>query len=137
MADYTVTPSNVIASDKSKRVEGVAGVAITAGQVLYLDPADKTLKLYKANGVAPISTLVGIALHGALVGQPLEYVTVDPAFQPGFTVLAGDSVIGSGVIAGNLCPDADKASGWFVTQIGVGIGSNKIKMQINASGVAR
>lgn len=135
MADFTVTPGSVLASSQAQVADGIAGASITAGQTLAQD-VDGTMKLHDANAASPLNTLKGIALHASLTGQPIKYVKSDPAFTPGFTIAAGDSVIAS-ANPGMLCPDADKQTGWFVTDVGIGIGGNKMKMQIVASGVAR
>jgi hypothetical protein len=74
MADVTVTAASVLAPTARKRT-GTAGVAITAGQVVYRDAADKLFKLGDADatGVGAI-TKYYIALNGAAAGQPLVVV---------------------------------------------------------------
>jgi hypothetical protein len=135
MADYVPTVANVLASGLARTTTGTAGAAITAGQALCQD-VDGTMKLYDANAASPLNVLKGIALHASLTNQPITYVTEDPQFTPGFALAAGDSVIGS-QNPGFLCPDADKLSGWYVTQCGVGIGGNKMNFKILASGIVR
>lgn len=135
MPDYTVTPANVLASSKATKQTGVAGEAITAGQVVAL-ASDGSIKLHDANGTPPLNTPLAIALHGALTGQPITYAKADPDFQPGFTLVAGDTVIASAT-PGGLCPDADKVAGWFVTQMGIASSTTKMKLQIVPSGVAK
>jgi len=132
--DYSVTATSVLASSSASSTKGTAGTTITAGQSLA-KAADNTLVLFDANGSAPANVFVGIALNGGATGQPIFYVTADPAFTPGFTVAAGAIVIGSST-AGGLCPAADLATGHYLTIVGVGIGSNKIKMSTLAAGVA-
>jgi len=131
--DYSVTATSVLASSNASTTKGTAGTTITAGQSLA-KAADGSLILFDANAAAPAFTFVGIALNGGATGQPIFYVTGDTSFTPGFTVAAGAIVIGSST-AGGLCPAADLATGHYLTIIGVGIGSNKIKMQPLASGV--
>jgi len=132
MADYVVTPASVLASNKANKSTGIAGVAITAGQVLAKD-TDGTLKLHDANGTAPLNVVAGIALHGSLTGQPITYVKADAAFAPGFTIAVGQAVIASAT-PGGLCPDTDKASGWNLTEVGRGISGNKLKLAIDPLG---
>lgn len=137
MADYTVTPANVIASANARTTTGTAGATILAGQALAQD-VDNSMKLFDANAATPLNVLKGIALHGSLAGQPITYVTSDTNFAPGFgSLVAGDCIIGSAVTPGNLCPDADKASGWYVTEVGRAIDATHIKMTIIATGVVR
>jgi hypothetical protein len=127
MADFTVTPANVIASAGAATSQGTTGtgVTITAGQTLARQN-DGTIVLYDANGVAPLNTMVGVALHASLAGQPIVYARSDPTFTPGFTLPAiGDAVIGS-QNPGMLCPDADKLAGWYVTEVGRAISTTQI-----------
>ncbi|MES2570581.1 MAG: hypothetical protein V4710_11075 [Verrucomicrobiota bacterium] len=135
MADKTVTPSSVLASSAADVRRGVAGVAIAAGQSLYKDTSDNTMKLYDANGVAPANVFAGISQHAAAVGQPISFVYSDPSFTPGFAVAAGEVLIGSAT-PGGIAVVADIASGLFVTILGIGIGSNKVKLDPVVSGVA-
>jgi hypothetical protein len=136
MADFTVTPANVLASSNAKTKTAISGVSIIAGQTLYRD-VNGLMKLFDANGVSPANQLAGIALHGSLTGQPISYVTEDPAFTPGITtgLTVGTAVLGSAT-PGGLCPDADKVSTWFVTEIGRGISTTQIKMQMISVGIA-
>src|SRR4051794_2677710 len=96
MADKVVTPANVLASSGANTRQGVtaAGVTITAGDNLAKKD-DGTLALFDANGAAPYNKYEGTALHGSLAGQPIVYVRSDSAFQPGYSIAAGEEVIGS------------------------------------------
>ena len=135
MADFVVTPANVLASGPNATIgRGVAGASITAGQWLYQDPADGTYKPGSANGASPLYKFAGIAQHSSFAGQPIQFVVQDPAFQPGFPVAAGDTLITSSA-AGAIAPEADNASGWYVTNLGIGIGNNKINLNPTAAGV--
>jgi hypothetical protein len=133
MADYAITAANVLKGVNGKTKSGIAGVTIIAGQALY-KAADNSLKLFKSNVAAPVNMLEGIALHGSLTGQPIAYVYDDDAFSPGTTIAAGATVIGSGTNAGGICPDADKASGWRLTEVGHGVGGNLMSVKIVTTG---
>lgn len=135
MADYTVTPGNVLSSTGASKETRVAAVAILAGQVLARDATGKMI-LHDTNDVEPVNVAVGVALHGSLPGQPITYARSDPDFQPGFTLVTGDTVIAS-ANPGGMCPESDKAAGWFITQMGIATSTSKMKLQIVASGVAR
>jgi hypothetical protein len=135
MADFTVTPANVLASVNATIVYNAkAGATITAGQNLYKD-TDNTMKLLDANGADPSFKFAGIALNGASAGQPIAYVVNDPDFTPGYALAAGDVVITSGT-AGASAPVDDAASGWYVTVLGVGKGNNKMALNPVAAGAA-
>jgi len=133
-SDYTVTAANVVASSSASISRGTAGASITAGQVLAIN-ASNQLVLADANGASPLMNVAGIALNSASSGQPVLYVTADAAFAPGFTVAANAIVILSAT-PGGLAPAADNATGYYLTVVGVGIGSNKLKLDFHASGVA-
>jgi len=135
-ADYTVTAANVVPSADAQLARGTAGTSITAGMALAKDSTG-LLQPYDSNsGTALLRVFVGIACGGGATGQPIVYCTQDlTGFTPGFTVAAGAIVIGSAT-AGLLCPAADLATGNYLTIVGVGIGSNKIKFSTLAAGVA-
>ncbi len=136
MADYSVTAASVLPSTSARLLQVTAGAAITIGQSVYLDTATNTYKAADANGASPLFTFAGIAVsQAAAAGQPLLICQSDPSFTPGFTIAAGATVILSAT-PGGLAPIADLASGWYLTVVGVGIGSNKINFSPVATGVA-
>ncbi len=49
MTDLSITAANVLAGGNATIVHGVAGVALTAGQVVYLDKATGKWKLADSN----------------------------------------------------------------------------------------
>lgn len=120
MADRSITASQVIPSSNAAIQKGTAGATITAGQPLYKD-AD-TKELHPAlNDTLIHATVVGIAANGASDGQPVQYVSRDPALQLGAAagVAEGDLLVLSGT-AGGICPLADVVTGDFLCVIGVG-----------------
>jgi hypothetical protein len=135
MADISITAASVAASSAASKVTGVAGATITAGQVVYLDTTTNTYKLADSNLSAAAAKEAGIALDSATAGQPLTIVRSDPSFTLGGTVAAGAVVVLSAT-AGAIAPVADLATGMYTTVLGVGIGSNKIKLQPIVSGAA-
>ena len=135
MANYTVDPTAVIASSRASKFTAPAGVAINAGQSVYV-AADGTLGLYDANAAAPANVFAGIALDSGAAGQPIVVAKTDPNFGPGFTLAAGEVVVGSAT-PGGLCPVADLASGTVPTVVGVGIGGNKMDFAPFSGGVAK
>jgi hypothetical protein len=111
MAAITITPSSVFKSTGGRNI-GIAGVAITAGQALYIDTADgNKMKLADANGTAPANTFAGIAENGAAAGQPVCYVSNDPSFVIGASLLAGDTIWLSPTAGGITKTQADLVSG--------------------------
>jgi hypothetical protein len=131
MADLSITAANVLRSSTGSEYLGVAGAAITQGQVCYLDTATNTVKLADADGASQIiKTVKGIALNAASTGQPIALCTKDTAgFAPGATTTEGVIYVLSGT-PGGIAPAADLTSAWDVQIIGVGMPSNKIRLEI-------
>ena len=88
MGDLTVTAAKVGAVDpaKSDLRAGIAGVTITAGQVLYQIAASGKLGLADEDASAEASQVVGIALNGGGAGQAIEYIKRGRVY--GFTLTA-------------------------------------------------
>jgi hypothetical protein len=84
MADLTVTAASVLWTSGTK-TPGVAGAAVTAGQCVYLDSVTSTLKLAQSDGTAAEVAAVGIALHAAGTGQPLQYAAQGSLINIGAT----------------------------------------------------
>jgi hypothetical protein len=126
MADLSLTAANVIMSAAGKKSDGIAGEAITAGDVLYKDSADSNkLKLADANAAGKRG-VVGIALNDAATGQTVSYCISDSALAIGATVSIGYIAILSGT-AGAIAPAADAAAGMEVVILGVGVSTTAIK----------
>lgn len=146
MADYTVVAANVIASSNVIRyyatngLVAVAGSNITAGMPVYQNPDTLLFFPVDANdpaGSAVATKAVGIAENTAYTGQPLFVVIRDPAFQPGITtLLAGDVVIASGT-AGGLKEAGGKASGDYVSVLGIATSTTTMNLNAFRSDVAK
>lgn len=135
MADLTITAANVVAGSNAKKTSGIAGAAITAGQVVYLDSAN-TGKWQLADtdsATAAVRQPHGIALHAASLNQPIEVQTAGD-ITIGATVAAGVVYYLSGT-PGGICPVADVASGDYPSVIGMGISTTQIKIAIIAPNV--
>jgi hypothetical protein len=135
MADVSVTAASVLRTASTSVVMGIAGATVTAGQPVYQDATDG-LKLKPTDAdVLASSQSVGIALHGASAGQPLQYaVSGSLTFNAGFTV---GQVYVCSVNAGGIAPYADLATGDFVTVLGVATTTSNLKMGIVYSGIAK
>lgn len=139
MADLTITASQVLTGTGAVVSNGTAGATLTAGQPVYIDSTDSNkIKAALATSSAA-ADCVGIALHAALSGQPIQYQT------------AGTITLGAGAAptkamrytlsgtAGGIAPDtgADEiASGEFATYLGTADASNGLILSLHASGVA-
>lgn len=132
MVDFAITASQVLpGTDASATFEnGIAGLALTAGQPVFLDAATTTYRPADTNSTAPEAVVRGIALHAASAGQPIRV-------QSGgtLTIGAGAAVPVGGVVvlsatAGGLAPVADLATGHRTTVIGVGGALNTLILRI-------
>jgi hypothetical protein len=136
MADLAITAALVLAGaaaaiDRSR----VAGAAITAGQAVYLDSADRKWKLADNNSAtAAVRAPHGIALNNAAANQPLAVLTEGP-ITIGAAVTAGIAYYLSDT-PGGICPVADLASGEYPSVLGIAKSATVIDININSAGVA-
>lgn len=138
MADLTQNHAAVNASNLAViRKEYVAAAAIAAGNLVYLNAANRWA-LFDANvgagAGANINDLRGIALHNAADNQPLAVATSDPNFGIGATVANGVTYYGSNN-AGAVTADVP-ASGAYPVILGLAISTTRINLQPMAAGVA-
>lgn len=133
MADLSITAANVVAGTGAATVTGIAGVTITAGQVVYLDSATNTLKLAdNDSATAAVRSPAGIALNGAAAGQPIV-VQSSGQITIGATVAVGVVYCLSST-AGGICPNADIAAGDYNTIIGIGVSTTVISVKLHEAG---
>jgi hypothetical protein len=132
MAALSITAANVLHSSSATVFTGTAGGTITQGQPLYLDGITNTWKL--ANALLT-NSVQGVATVGASNGQDMVICSRDPNFVPGFTSTTGNVVI-LGNVAGQLNPYEDRASGWYVTSLGVMISTTRMNFYITGSNAA-
>lgn len=125
-ADVSITAANVAPSSAAVLKRGVAGAAITSGQLLYIDRAENTLKLADANSATADARIVaGIAINSVASGGPLHYVVSDPALTLGGTTVKGTIYILSAT-AGGIAPAADLTTGWYPHVVAVGVSATVV-----------
>ncbi len=136
MADIVVTAGNVVKGTGSLTRSGIAGAAITAGQVVYLDAADANkIKVVDSDSVTVAARVpAGIALNSASVGQPVTYqydglITIGGTVEVGRIYVASDN-------AGGIMPAADLEAGDFTSILGIGVSATQIDLQLHHGGVA-
>jgi hypothetical protein len=135
MADLTITAANVVPGAGARITNGIAGASITAGQVVYLDPADNRFKLADCdNASATIRAAFGIATHGALTGQPLAVQTAGQLAM-GAILTAGEAYYVS-PNAGGIAPRADILSGDHTIIVGMAASTSLLNVGLVASGTA-
>lgn len=135
MADLSLTAANVVPGSGARITTGTAGATITAGQVVYLDPADNRFKLADCdNASAAVRAAFGIAVNGASAGQRISVQTAGE--------LAMGAVLAAGVSyylspnAGGIAPIADIQSGDHTVLVGLARTTGILAVGIKASGAA-
>jgi hypothetical protein len=140
-ADLSITAANVaVVAGTGQQVPGFSGVAMTAGESVYLDPVSQTWKLADAtvaSGTAlksGVGTLIGIVLNSSPgVGQPIT-VFIPRKGQPsqitiGATVTLNAFYVVSVNNAGGVCAIADFATpAMWLSLLGVAISATVIEM---------
>lgn len=127
MADVSITPTSVVPGANAQYRYGVAGAAITAGQLVYLDVTTNTWKLTDANVLAS-ADVDGIAVVSTSNGGPITVVTRDDDLTLGGTAAKGTIYIASAT-PGGIAPSADLTTGWYAVVVGLGKSAAKIVFQ--------
>lgn len=133
--DLSVTAANVSPGTSAKKQVATASATITAGQTIYKDATTgKVAPSDVDSGTAALRTPVGVAINGAGVNQPVQYV-YDGDVNVGATLVVGTIYVASDTLGG-IKPAADLNSGDYVTVLGVATTSSNLKMKMNVSGAA-
>ncbi len=132
--DVSITAASVVKGTQASVISGTAGVTITAGQLLYIDTANSNvMKLADADSTALTANCAGIALHAALTGQPIAYLTAGP-ITIGGTLVAGTWYIVSNT-AGAITKSADQTTGWLPCLMGYASTTAVLQVGIVNTGV--
>lgn len=134
MAALAKTAANVKASALATYIFKNAGVAINAGDDIYVD-ANGLVQLGNNSAVGTIATAK--AGNTAAVGQPVQVVTADPSFQHGLTgVVAGNTIWQHTAAGSSTVTDADNTPGSFTNILGHAISATMMKLNPLSAGVA-
>ena len=134
MTDEAVTAANVRKGGDAVVVNGQAGVALTAGQVVYQEAATGKYKLADSNhATAEVRIPKGIALHAAGVDQPIAIqtggdITIGGTLSPGVAYYLSET-------AGGIQPAADLGSGEKVGFLGLAKSTTVLNLRIMNPGV--
>jgi len=110
------------------------GATIAAGETVYLDAADNKYKLCDNNLSLAAATLRGIAITpGVDAGYGL-IATGGSIILVGTTAAVGETYF-AGATAGQIVPDADLASGNYISRVGTASSTTQIILAIEATGV--
>lgn len=135
MADIAITAANVLKTSTTKTKDGVAGVAILAGQYIVRDPVTRRMILGDGDVLVTDVEYSGVALNTAAIGQPVEYAW-------GGDLTVGAVLTGPGRIyilsstPGALAPVADLAVGDFTLVVGIAKSTSIITLNPQTAGVA-
>ena len=132
MADVSVTANSVV-KESGTTFTGIAGAAITAGQVVYKDEADAgKIKLADTDSAtAAVRQPFGIALNAAQIGQPVVVQITGDITLGAASVTRGMIYVLSGN-AGGIAPVADLAAGDYTAILGIGRSATSLRLNIFA-----
>ena len=137
MVDYSVTAANVRIGANATIQRGTAGGAITAGQAIRV--SSNALVTAQADSAANSTDFSGVALNGAALGQPVNYVDIKLGgeYNPGATGVVGDVVVLSAANAGGIAPVADLASTNAALIIGIFVTTTSIRLVYSGDSVVK
>ncbi len=134
MADLTIVAASVIPGAGAQYQSGISGATIVAGTVVYLDAATNTFKLCDANLSLAAATVVGIALHASLAGQPLKVQTAG-VIAMGVVFTVGKVYVLSATTGGIIADVGDLAPGWYTALLGIALTTSTLSLSIVNSGI--
>ena len=112
--DLAVTAASVVPGARARYAPAApAGVAITAGQLVYFDGASQSYKLADADASAATANCVGYAAANAAAGQPISVVLEDDDVTMGATMSTSAGVYILSATAGGISPSAALAPGMY------------------------
>lgn len=132
MADLVITASNVDKVSGSQRT-AEAGVAISAGDAVYVDTAG-LIQLCEKDQTVVEAAAVGIALNDCGVSQPCTY-QISGTIDVGAVLTTGEVYV-VGAAPGGIAPVADVITTNFATIVGIAVSSSNLKIALIPSGVA-
>ena len=132
MAAIAITAANVLHSSQATIFTGTAGATITQGQPVYLDTVTSTYKLANALTNNPIA---GLSMVSTANQQDIVVCSRDPNLNIGAVLTTGNIVLVCNT-AGTLQPYEDRATGWYVTSLGVMISTTRMNFYITGSNAA-
>lgn len=136
MTALAITAANVVAQTGAVIEHGTAGVAVTAGQPVYLDEVTTGKYLLADDNSATAAARVarGIALHAAAANQPLA-IAKEGDVNLGATLTPGVAYY-LGAAAGAIVPVADLTTGDYPCVLGIAKSASIFSIKIQAAGVA-
>lgn len=127
MTDLSVTAANVLPGAGAQVESGMAGGTITAGKSVYKAADGSIVAADAASATLAARQPVGIALNGASLGQPVDYMKLGGEITIGATMTAGVTYYQSGAVAGNLCPLADVGAAEYLCVVEIAKSTTVLK----------
>jgi hypothetical protein len=109
------------------------GETVAVGQPVYLDTTDSEYKLCDSNLSAAAATIRGIAVTPGVDGGYGYIATAGNIILVGTTMAVGETYY-VGATAGQINPDADVTTGWYVSSIGTAASTTQLDLNIKATG---
>jgi hypothetical protein len=134
MTDLSITVANVVQGQDAVTETGLAGEAITQGQVVYRSTDGKYYKADCDSATAAVRSPRGVAQNAASANQPLTIQTKGQ-ITIGATMTAGLAYYLSKT-AGGICPVADIASGGYAVVVGIAMSTTVLRITFIESNVA-
>ena len=108
------------------------GATISAGQAVYLDPADNEHKLADNNLSAIAARARGIAMTPGVDSGQGMIATNGSIILVGTTMAVGETYY-AGATAGEIIPDADLTTGNRVTRLGTAASATQLDLDVRAT----
>jgi len=116
----------------ARRKRGILGETCVAGDWAYRKKSDGRLWKAQADGTSDESQVVGILISGGTAGTEVLYYWEGDVDIGGATVAGQNHWIGA--TAGVTTTTAPVSTQW-VTHVAIGLGSQKLRVKINRSGI--
>jgi hypothetical protein len=133
MTALSITAANVLAASGANVENGVAGAAITQGEVVYRNSTNSKYGLADCDAATSgVREAYGIALNSASDGQP-QQVLKSGDITIGATLTVGLAYY-LGATAGEIVPYADLVEDDYIVFIGVAKSASVLSVSINNTG---
>lgn len=134
MADLTITATHVLPGNGANIQRALAGVAITAGQSIYLDTTGLA-QLAKADSSIH-AACAGVAACNAGAGQPVNYYQSGLVNFTDSILTVGQQYAVSAATAGDIAPVSDLTTGNYTTYLGYAVTTAQLSLSITVTGLA-
>lgn len=130
-ADATVIPNQIAPANANTSINyGIAGASITAGQVVFIDKtANFQIKPAQATNFNAASSVVGIALNTAAIGQPITYAIAGDVYFSADLVPTTTYVL-SPSNAGGIAADTSLITGNYASVIGIATSTTNLRLGV-------